>query len=222
MTHWMCANCGYYLQADTPPDRCPGCNQVCAFNDVTCYRPECGGEKNVDPLLVGSALRSVRVPQKQAEPSTAPPLEAFPAVQLFAGLTAQQKERVTSLGRTETYKAGEVICTEGTESENLYLVKEGQVAVGSVIGGKMHIPISIVSEGEAFSWSALVPPYRLTATVVATAKTQVLAIKRGALLQLISAEPELGLIMMQNVASIIASRLRSLGLELAGLIQGQR
>ncbi|HLE02529.1 MAG TPA: hypothetical protein VI877_03465, partial [Dehalococcoidia bacterium] len=54
MAHWMCTNCGYHLQAASPPERCPGCQQACPFNNVTCYHPECGGEGNIDPLLVGA------------------------------------------------------------------------------------------------------------------------------------------------------------------------
>jgi rubredoxin len=50
--HWMCTNCGYQQRSDAPPADCPSCKQTCAFNDVTCYRPDCGGEVNADPILV--------------------------------------------------------------------------------------------------------------------------------------------------------------------------
>jgi rubredoxin len=53
MAHWMCTACGYYLQSLAPPQRCPSCETCCVFNNVTCYRPECGGEDNIDPLLAG-------------------------------------------------------------------------------------------------------------------------------------------------------------------------
>ena len=51
MPYWMCELCGHCLNAWRPPVECPHCCQVCSFRDVTCYRPECGGEQNVDPLL---------------------------------------------------------------------------------------------------------------------------------------------------------------------------
>ena len=53
MTQWKCSNCGYTFGADTLPDRCPSCRQVCIFSDVTCYIPDCGGPENIDPRLVG-------------------------------------------------------------------------------------------------------------------------------------------------------------------------
>lgn len=48
---WKCSNCGYTLQAPAPPETCPGCNEKCAFIDVTCYTPECGGPGNIDPQV---------------------------------------------------------------------------------------------------------------------------------------------------------------------------
>lgn len=48
--HWKCGECGYVLQAQSPPDKCPSCDKQCEFADVTCYAPECGF-KGVDPRL---------------------------------------------------------------------------------------------------------------------------------------------------------------------------
>lgn len=59
MAYWMCVSCGHCLNATTPPDECPHCQQTCSFRDVTCYRPECGGEQNVDPLLTSTCSEEV-------------------------------------------------------------------------------------------------------------------------------------------------------------------
>ena len=224
MTHWMCTTCGYYLQGPQPPNRCPSCNQVCAFNDVTCYRPDCGGESNVDPLLVGATLGTLTgVKAPQAKPKIAhTPVESVPIAEIMSGLNDTQRQKIRSLGRVETYEQNAVICTEDDESRKLYLVEEGQVAVQSELGRGMRIPITIVSEGQAFGWSVLVPPYKLTATVTASSKARVLAIEREPLLSLMKADPALGLTIMQNVASIISSRLRNLELEMVGLVQRTR
>ncbi len=53
MTQWQCSKCGSIVQADQPPDRCPTCYEACTFADVTCYIPDCGGPRNIDPRLVG-------------------------------------------------------------------------------------------------------------------------------------------------------------------------
>ena len=224
MTHWMCTTCGYYYQGSAPPDKCPGCNLACAFNDVTRYRPDCGGESNVDPLLVGATLGTLTGSRAiQAKPRISHAhVESVPISEIMDGLTEKQKQKMRNLGRSETYEQNAVICNEGDESRKLYIVEEGQVAVQSELGKGMRIPIIIVSEGQAFGWSVLVPPHKLTATVTASSKTKILAIEREPLLSLMHTDPSLGLTIMQNIAGIISSRLRNLEQEMVGLVQRLR
>jgi len=50
MPHWKCSNCGYTLDAETPPKECPSCKQKCEFVDNTCYTPDCS-DKGVDDRI---------------------------------------------------------------------------------------------------------------------------------------------------------------------------
>ena len=50
MASWKCGKCGYTLEADVPPERCPSCKEKCDFVDVSCYIPDCGNT-GVDPRL---------------------------------------------------------------------------------------------------------------------------------------------------------------------------
>ena len=51
MIKWKCSQCRYYIEAPKPPEICPSCQTKCSFTNSTCYTPECGGEKNIDPRL---------------------------------------------------------------------------------------------------------------------------------------------------------------------------
>jgi rubredoxin len=51
LTYWKCSNCSFILTAERPPDICPGCQEQADFLNITCYTPECGGPKNIDPRL---------------------------------------------------------------------------------------------------------------------------------------------------------------------------
>jgi CRP-like cAMP-binding protein len=242
MTHWMCSKCGYYLQGTEPPNKCPGCNQYCVFQDVTCYRPECGGENNIDPLLVGAALGTLttvkqRTPKESAlsgvgalqkeiiagEPKgLSTSIETFTQAKIFNGLNEQQKQQLTRLGKIRNYSSGDVVCIAGTESRGLLLVEEGEVMVELEYSKGMYVPISVLGPGQAFSWSALLPPYRHTSTVVALSKTKVNAIERDALLEYIKDFPAVGVTLMENIATLIASRLANLEAELVGLLMGSQ
>ncbi len=246
MAHWMCTTCGYYLQSSAPPNRCPGCEQICAFNDVTCYRPECGGEQNIDPLVVGSTLKMLKENPKTAvgKRPVLPSSKSIPLVEILTernlhdeedleqlsfwaisqleilrGLSREQRQQIRGLGKTERYKPDTVICTEGAEARSFYLVEDGRVAVESQAARGMRFPLSIVYPGQAFGWSALVPPYVYTATVLSLSDTRVIAIDQKALLSLMKSDPSLGFIIIQNVACVVASRLRTMELALAGLFQ---
>ncbi|WP_371413936.1 rubredoxin-like domain-containing protein [Moorella sp. Hama-1] len=43
MHKWRCSACGYTLEGEIPPDKCPACQSVCSFVDANCYIPDCGG-----------------------------------------------------------------------------------------------------------------------------------------------------------------------------------
>ncbi|MCX8126811.1 MAG: hypothetical protein N3E40_06735, partial [Dehalococcoidia bacterium] len=85
MTHWMCTKCGYLITAETPPDRCPSCHVPCQFNNVTCYYPECGGEENIDPILVGATLRAIGRSEKAPVSGSGPKVGKVAKVQIFSG-----------------------------------------------------------------------------------------------------------------------------------------
>jgi len=48
---WKCSNCGYTLEEQMPPDKCPSCGEECEFLNVTCYTPDCEGQGGQDPRL---------------------------------------------------------------------------------------------------------------------------------------------------------------------------
>ena len=65
MPCWMCTSCGHYVNTGTPPDECPQCRQRCSFGNVTCYRPECGGERNSDPKIMAYVLDGMAAGNKK-------------------------------------------------------------------------------------------------------------------------------------------------------------
>ncbi len=222
MTHWMCTNCGYYFEGITPPDRCPDCKESCAFNNVSSYRPDIG-EGNIDLRVAGFTVKSTAAVQsRERVVRMLPTLEAIPPVYIFGNLTEAQRQRIRSLERTEVYDANAIIFRQGAEANKLYLVEEGQAGLQYELPTGRHVPIAVVSAGGGFGWSALIRPYQFTATSVALCTTQVRTIERHALLSLMRNDPKMGLLIMQDVAEVIASRLRNLEAEVGRLVQGRR
>ena len=64
MTYWMCDKCSFVIESPRPPDPCPSCQIKCAFNDVTCYTPDCGGLGTLDSRLVAQRVMKKEKPGK--------------------------------------------------------------------------------------------------------------------------------------------------------------
>jgi hypothetical protein len=222
MTHWMCTVCGFLVSVEGPPCDCPSCKQACTFNDVTCYRPECGGEQNVDPLLVGATLRAIGSDNKGSARGGAGQggalREKSEVVPLFRGMKEEQKEKVLALGVEETIPSDTAIFSEGDEAKALYIVKKGRVAIKALLQGGKWAPVCAVSSGEIFGWSCLVPPYVFTASATSLEETLITSFSAAKLRDLFTREPGIGYFMMQNVAELITSRLKNVRLELLGIV----
>ena len=52
LTYWKCTKCGFLITTAEPPGYCPVCAERCAFINVTCYTPDCGGPGKFDPRLL--------------------------------------------------------------------------------------------------------------------------------------------------------------------------
>jgi len=222
MTHWMCTACGFLVSVDEAPCDCPSCKKACTFNDVTCYRPECGGEQNVDPLLVGATLRAIGsagaaadTPSRMAPAAVPDSTEIIP---IFRGMKNEQKEKVLALGVKETIASDTVVFSEGDGATKLYIVKKGRVAIKALLQGGKWAPVCAVSSGEIFGWSCLVPPYRFTASATSLEETVATSFEASKLRDLFTREPGIGYSMMQNVAELITSRLKNIRLELLGIV----
>lgn len=222
MPHWMCTACGFLVSEEDPPGTCDGCNRAVAFNDVTCYRAECGGEENVDPLLVGATLRAIGRkggPRRQTTPKPQPKLpDHIEAVAIFRGLSDEQISKVLALSEKERIPSGTTIFHQGDEARMLYIVDSGRVAINTSLEDGKWAPVCIVSSGGIFGWSCLVPPYQLTASATTFEDTTVTRFDGEQLKELFSEEPAIGYVVIQNVGGLISSRLKNARLELIGVV----
>jgi CRP-like cAMP-binding protein len=118
---------------------------------------------------------------------------------------------------------------EGDSLDHLYLVLEGSVAVviavpdesveqpvsGQLTGTLTNrdVVIGTLGPGEAFGWSALVPPNRATSSAKATTGCRVATFDRQRLAQVFEDDPAFGYLMMQHIARVISDRLHAIRIE---------
>jgi len=92
----------------------------------------------------------------------------------------------------ESYVEQETIYKQGERAEKLYLIVEGSVALARL-----------------FRWTALIPPHVHTVSAICQRPTGVIAIDGAGLKFVLQKDVRAGFETMQNLASVLADRLRA-------------
>jgi CRP-like cAMP-binding protein len=129
--------------------------------------------------------------RKMAKPSaTSAAMATFDGDLLTA--LASQLERATVL----RYEPGNVIMREGDAGTNMYVILRGQVDI-TIKGGL----VESASTGATIGEMALVDQSTRAATATARTECRLLALNRKALIEIVKAEPTIGMAMMRSMAA---------------------
>lgn len=140
---------------------------------------------------------------------------------IFYNLSSAQLDMIAGICQQASFEAEEVIVSEGTASDELYIIIQGEVEilvnpslVTSLPDESMEpVTIAALRRGQSFGEIALVDRGVRSATVKATQKnTRVLIIPRQKLMDLCDHQPELGYFLMKNLAADLALKMRTTGL----------
>lgn len=129
--------------------------------------------------------------------------------ELFVGLDDRQAATVASMGRVRTFRRGSLLCSVGDLAESVFVLREGRVDVTApllVLGEPTPVRLESLAPGATLGLCALVPPYGFTIDAVAATTVVVTGFRREPLLQLLAAQPAIGLTLIGNVASALARR----------------
>jgi len=150
-------------------------------------------------------------------------LSKFP---IFEHLTDDELDRIADLCRVEVYEAGATIHEEGSAAEYLYIVQEGKVTLEMELelqpyASPRQTTIEVVTEGQAFGWSALVEPHTRTLSAKCMERTKLIVLRGSELLDLFDSEPHIGYRVMEGIAQIVASRLKDTRQKLTDFLRGE-
>jgi CRP/FNR family transcriptional regulator, cyclic AMP receptor protein len=126
-------------------------------------------------------------------------------VEVFQGLSDGDLRKASSFCQDQTFPKGTVLCEEGARADKLLILEEGSVSIRFQKG----VDFCIQTPGKILGWSFLVPPNRYTASAVTLVSSKLLVIKSPDFFELVHKEPAMGLKIMENLAQIVASRLRT-------------
>lgn len=136
-------------------------------------------------------------------------------ISVFEGLSQEELHSVAQLGDIRKYKRGDIIFAEKSQGKEMYILTKGRVRIELGIRGKADCAtIHRVQEGEIFGELALVGEGRRSASAECETDCEVIAIGRDTLQDLFEESTRIGYVVMRNLASVLATRLRKTNLQL--------
>jgi CRP-like cAMP-binding protein len=134
-------------------------------------------------------------------------LDFLETVEAFQNISDDQLLALKQCGQKAVLKKGEMLFTEGEESEAVWIVMEGKV------GLKYDLPrstvsirnsVSFISEPQVFGWSCFVPPYKYRMSAYCTTRTcEAFKMNKEQLIQLFADDAEIGYSIMTYLTTIV-------------------
>jgi CRP-like cAMP-binding protein len=137
---------------------------------------------------------------------------------IFYQFTPEQINGVADFCKEYTYSSGEVIFPEGSRSDELYIIAQGEVEIlvnPALVSDRpaqefQPVHITTLRQGQSFGEIALVDRGLRSATArAAQTPTRVLILDKGQLISLCEADHTFGYRLMYNLAADLALKIRS-------------
>ncbi|MEO7334276.1 MAG: cyclic nucleotide-binding domain-containing protein [Gemmatimonadales bacterium] len=138
------------------------------------------------------------------------------------GLSAHARDRLAALAELRQVEPGAVLLREGTDTERFGVLLRGLLALRVAVAGRGTATLMTVEPGDVFGWSATVPPYRATSTVVALEASDVLLFESVALRDLLREDEVLGLTLYPRLLESVSRRLTATRTQLLDLYARDR
>ncbi len=142
---------------------------------------------------------------------------ALNATWFGSGLPAAAQTRLASIARKESIAAGTEILVEGEVTSELGIVLEGRVALRTLVPERGMVTILTVEEGDVFGWSAIVPPYRASSTVIAIEPVVAVSFDGAELRNALREDAALAAVLYPRLIQVVARRLTATRLQLLDL-----
>jgi len=133
---------------------------------------------------------------------------------MFAGLEASFIDLAVGCASNVRIEPNAYITREGEESNQMFLIREGRVALEIHAPARKPLVIETLGPGDIIGWSWLVPPHFWRFNARAINSTRVIALDAKCLRTKCEANHELGYEILKRFAPIIERRLEATRLQL--------
>jgi CRP-like cAMP-binding protein len=143
---------------------------------------------------------------------TCPCTEVLRSTPLFAGLSVEQLQVLSSLCREAAVCTGGVFFCQGDHLQELFVVLDGEVWLEQELTMGPQLPtkkilVEKVGKNGVFGLCAIIPPEPSKHTARCTGDAKIIAINSDELMALMKAHSDIGFAVMSNAFKIAVSRL---------------
>jgi len=133
----------------------------------------------------------------------------------FSGLSGDYLVQIANISDRRQFKAGDELFVEGAPATHFCLIMSGEVNIVYRLGDDRIVNADTLIRGDAFGWSALVEPHRMTASCVANNNGEYIAIEAEGLRHICDANPACGYRVALGLAKLLRDRLSALRVQIA-------
>jgi CRP/FNR family cyclic AMP-dependent transcriptional regulator len=130
-------------------------------------------------------------------------------VPFFKDLSDQDVELLSNKFSPVSFPSDTVIFSQGDHAAYLYILLSGQVSIRFKPHDGEVLPVTDISPGDVFGWSAALGRDVYTSCAVTTSNSKALSIRGRDLRQLCITHPETGVLILERLAAVIAERLKN-------------
>ncbi len=120
-------------------------------------------------------------------------------VPIFNELSEQDLEKIAGLGIRKKYKKGGIILLEEETGAALFVITSGKVKIVRMDDDGREVILSILGESDFFGEMAILDGLTRSASVVATAKSELFMIHRRDFLKLLNDYPSVGIALLREL-----------------------
>ena len=151
---------------------------------------------------------------------TAPAELTIDTLDMLAGLTADQRDRLERYLRRLTFQAGDRIIEEDGACDAMYFLSSGAVSARRLIPGTLRrVRLAGIGPGLTFGEMALLGINRRTADIYADSEIVCYRLGRDDFEQICTEHPDVGIQLLMNLAKVTALRLELTSEEVRTLSQ---
>lgn len=146
--------------------------------------------------------------------------EILKETNLFDDLTEIQLRRIIQIAQRKEYKTGEILFTEGTSSDAMYIIEQGQVKITKSLSPDKEKTLNVLSDGDFFGEMAFLDraPRSATAKTITPAVIWDISSERFNK-TVMATEPQIAVKILCKIIKILSKRLRDTDEEVVNMAQ---